>query len=376
MICCSHLNGLVGRRVGRKPILNEENCIKMATHLTTKAMNLDSVQASDGFRHTLQGFAKQDKPKSYGIVVISDRSKRRYKRLLQADVKVESKKNKSRSDGFINIRNSISFCAMIRQVQLEVSRELFCSSANVAVLLNGMTEKPRVISTPAAEKFLKSVNCTTSSTEQVEKQRVVKFNCTIAGDGRLTVSVIKFSAHGIATFQNKPLIFKLDDRLYVCLYHHGLADEIVERYVYEACIIKETVQRRNALIKQQQDGLQEVLLLQNAGIIESSSSPMDEAIILACDGACGQIKAIEDVLYSYCLQKRHNILWCNMQSSNNNGHCHSLLHSNFFPLNLSTIILRILLERIGKIYKELKKNFEWCILQVGVEVLQARQSVS
>ena len=144
----------------------------------------------------------------------------------------------------------------------------------MAVLLNGMTEKPKVISTPAAEKFLKSVNYTTSSTEQVVKQRVVKFNCTIAGDGRLTVSVIKFSDHGFATFQNRPRIFKLDDRLYVCLYLHGLADEIVKRYVYEACIIKETVQRRNSVIKQPQDGLQEVLLSQDAGIIESSSSPM------------------------------------------------------------------------------------------------------
>ena len=85
----------------------------------------------------------------------------------------------------------------------------------MAVLLNGMAEKPEVISTPAAEKFLKSVNCTTSSTEQVEKQRVVKCNCTIAGDGRLTVSVTMFSDHG---FQNKSRIFKLDDRLYICLY--------------------------------------------------------------------------------------------------------------------------------------------------------------
>ena len=80
----------------------------MSTYLTTKAMNLDSVQASDGFSHTLQEFAKQDRPNSYGIVEISDRSERRYnKRLLQADVKVGSKKNKSRSDGFINIRNSM-----------------------------------------------------------------------------------------------------------------------------------------------------------------------------------------------------------------------------------------------------------------------------
>ena len=62
---------------------------------------------------------------------------------------------------------------MIQQVQLEVCRELFFSSDDVAVLSKGMTEKPKVISTPAAEKFLKSVNCTTSSTEHVEKQRVV-----------------------------------------------------------------------------------------------------------------------------------------------------------------------------------------------------------
>ena len=88
-----HLNSLVGRRVGRKPILNEETRIKMSTHLTTKAMNLESVQASDGFSHTLQEFAKQDKPNLYGIVEISDRSERRYKRLLNADAKVGSKKN-------------------------------------------------------------------------------------------------------------------------------------------------------------------------------------------------------------------------------------------------------------------------------------------
>ena len=74
----------------------------------------------------------------------------------------------------------------------------------------------------------------------------------------------------------------------------------------------------------------------------SSSCPMDATTItydkmaLACDGAYGQIKAIKDVLYSYCLQKRHSILWCQyaggcslVQSSNDNGHSHSLLHSNF-----------------------------------------------
>ena len=66
----------------------------------------------------------------------------------------------------------------------------------------------------------------------------------------------------------------------------------MERYVYEACIIKETVQRKNALIKQQQDGLQEVLLSQ-AGIKDASSSPKDATTItydkmaLACDGAYG-----------------------------------------------------------------------------------------
>ena len=201
MICRSHLNGLVDRSVGRTPILNEETHINMSTHLTTKAINLDSVQGSDGFSHTIQEFAKQDKPNSYGIVEISDRSERRYKRLLQADVKVGSKENKSRSDGFINIRSSISFCAMIQQVQLEVCRELILVVMSWPYLFNGMTEKPKVISTPTAENFLKSVNCITSSTEEVEKQRVVKFNCTIAGDDRLTVSVIKYSDHDCATFK-------------------------------------------------------------------------------------------------------------------------------------------------------------------------------
>ena len=78
MICRSHLNGVVGRKVGRKPILNKETRIKMSKHLTNKAMNLNSVQASDGFTHTLQEFAKQDRPNSYGIVEISDRSERRF----------------------------------------------------------------------------------------------------------------------------------------------------------------------------------------------------------------------------------------------------------------------------------------------------------
>ena len=114
MLCSDHLDGLVGRRVGRKTVLNEETRVKMSTHLTSRA-NLDSVQANDGFSYTLQEFAKPDKPNLYGIVEKSDWSERRYKRVVQADVKVESKNNKSRSDVFINIRNSIFFRAMIQQ---------------------------------------------------------------------------------------------------------------------------------------------------------------------------------------------------------------------------------------------------------------------
>ena len=133
-----------------------------------------------------------------------------------------------------------------------------------------------------------------------------------------------------------------------------------------------------------------MLLSQDAGIMESSSSPIDEATItydkiaLACDGAYGQIKAIEDVLYSYCLQKRHNILSCKyaggcslVQSSYDNGHCHSLFHSNF---SSSKFKYHDIADPIGTNWLNLQRIFrkylDGASYKCGVEVLQARQSVS
>ena len=100
---------------------------------------------------------------------------------------------------------------------------------------------------PEAIKFLQMHSLSVASEEVDSKQRVVSFNCTISGDWRLICSVIKFVDKSFINFNDKPKVFKVEDRRYVCFYRYGLRDKVVNNYVYQSAIIPEVLCRSESL---------------------------------------------------------------------------------------------------------------------------------
>lgn len=334
---------------GRNPILSDKGLVKLADIITERAMDLKAIPSAL-FHEAVQSVVKDELPNTYAHVEISERSLRRLRSKVDAIVKNGKKRNKSRSAAFTNIRNAISMCTMFSWIHENVHRSLIFSSDDVSVLLNGWDDKPLVITSAKAEQYLKTINITTGLEEEEEKQRVVKFNCTISGDYFLTVSVIKFGDKSFSDFGSTPRVIFLGHGLYVCLYLYGIPEIIVEKYVYKLCIIREVMNRRDELKKSQAEGPCEMIMSQEDEIrlTDSFSESLEaprianrdnnsyEFISLCSDGATPQIRAIEDYLQPRNIELIQKLIFpkysggCSLsQSGNDNGHCHDAFHRLF-----------------------------------------------
>ena len=221
--------------------------VKLQRTITDLSMDLGSPEASIEFGKRFQDSVKEERNNRVAKVIYSARTERKYKQRAQLLTYQAEKKPQGRIDAYRNLRTPISFCAMLTYLQTFVPRELFFSSDDVSILLNGMHEKPVVLTTEAALQQLKALNLSVSSQETHQKQRVVSFNCTIAGDGRLMCTVIKFADRTFSDFDGKPRLYRVDTGLYVCLYPYGIPDSTVDKHVYQGAIIPEVNSRRESL---------------------------------------------------------------------------------------------------------------------------------
>lgn len=335
---------------GRKPLLSQAGCLQLANDITERSINLQAPNSGIDFHNMFQAAVKSEKSNQLASVEYTGQTLRNYKNKAKLIEVPGQRKNKTRIDAYQNIRTPISFCAMLNATQQQIAQECFFSSDDVSVLLNGMSEKPKVITTPEAIKFLQMHNLSVATEEVDSKQRVVSFNCTISGDWRLICSVIKFADKSFINFNDKPKVFKVEDRLYVCFYRYGLKDEVVNNYIYQSAIIPEVMYRRESLkfvalnhneLSLSQDGVDAVAINPALLMIDNANAVNDDAekfnnIAMACDGAYGQITAIIDMLHPRSVRKGHNIAWlkyaggCSLvQSANDKGACHRTLHNLF-----------------------------------------------
>jgi hypothetical protein len=67
-------------------------------------------------------------------------------------------KTTARSEVFEDIRNPLSLCGALSVVNENTSHEMFFSSDDVSVVLNGWDEKPAVITTKEAKRILDEQN--------------------------------------------------------------------------------------------------------------------------------------------------------------------------------------------------------------------------
>eukprot|EP01038_Epipyxis_sp_PR26KG_P016842 gene16842-23069_t len=179
---------------GRQPYLSAAGQHSIINQITEETLNLNAsykrkVESMMNDKHS-EEFGYSEQVDASENVSRSTQWKYRQAMGLVEGIK-DDVKAKARQKAFLNLRNPLSLCASLTVVSEEVDSELFFSSDDVSILVNGW-DKPTVITTKEAQKLLNDEqNILISTTEDSAKRRVIVFNFTISKHGNnLICSVV------------------------------------------------------------------------------------------------------------------------------------------------------------------------------------------
>ena len=194
-------------------------------------------------------------------IMISNRTMRRYKQEIDVGKIKADLKNALREEGFTNIRNPLSTCAMMKVVLDKCPSESIYSTDDTSVLVNGW-HKPYVLTTPQALAWSRGENIGISTVGAQKQQRVVVFNCTISHKD-LACCIVKVKDNNF-NYKTSPQVYVMDDDFYVMLYHPSCPElEITKRQM--KIIIKLIDKRRSQAIERDLLGLQSVIFTPSDG---------------------------------------------------------------------------------------------------------------
>lgn len=347
--------------MGRSRKISVGGLAKVRAVVEDRSKGLDSVKGNYELHQLLLDQMKAEAPNNNCEPSLSDSCFTKYKATLKLkDVPHADVKSLARKRAFEDVRNSLSLCTVLSTIQGEVESEHYLSSDDVSILLNGW-DKPTVITTQEAQKFMDAQNIGISTTEEEKKRRVVAFNVTLAGDGTVVCTVVQFADMNFVELKEAPVIYKMQKGLYVLLYHPALDKTVLATYMYRLCIIKCAVSKRKEALQRDLGGLAAAtvtLTQSSSSSVAAASAPSsqhqhqhqpaptddtEESLrqkhkrsVLASDGAIPQIKAMQKSLIGYEQDKGLSIWFlkyaaaCSMtQSPNDRGKCHMLLHQLF-----------------------------------------------
>lgn len=314
---------------GRRSLLSQEKFEKLVKIVEERSKQMRAVTLKE-YKQLIVQLMKEDRVErgfnDVGEVKISNRSTETISAQINAIQYKGEARPRARVQAFNDIKNPISLCCMLNFLQNQVVRENLYSVDDVSLLLNKWSENNTdIIITKEALKNLEKMNISAGAEETTQKQRVVTFNCTISGDNKLISTCIKFKDKNFVNYKLKPFIKKLQEGLFVALYHPSLKDEVLTAEIYKCTIIPEVVKKREEYLTE----------FAPANNVEGYKAQFKYITILQ-DGAYGQVSAIEKQLHKYCEENTFNILFakwsagCSMvQSPNDCGMMHRNLKSFF-----------------------------------------------
>jgi hypothetical protein len=210
------------------------------------------------------------------------------------------KKTFARFIAYNNIRNSLSLAAVLMYVNKRVQPELFLSTDDTSIYVNEDRDVT-VLTTEQADERNSEYNQGTSIVQDAKQKRVVTFNCTVSGDFKLIVTVIKFADRNFVKYDKAPMIIQIEDDLYLCLYKYGMDATKLSSVIYKKCIIPAAERHRERVIQSNLTGLTQPINSSASDDVEDMEPwIVDEAavrkkyesIALASDGALDQIDAM------------------------------------------------------------------------------------
>lgn len=248
---------------GRPAILNDRGFEILERKVTERGLTLDAPKSGPEFAKLMQESAEEAKDDDEEVT-LCDQTIRNYKKRFlsfdNADVK-----SSGRVKAFLNIRNPLSLCAMLKMFQKRgLNKKLICSTDDTSILLGNIYDKPTVILTEEARRILAELNIAPSTTQPTEKRRLITVNCTIAGTGECICRVIKFADKNFSALckrkdkstgeeRLRPFVCKLiglDKKpLYIILYLYGMDDTTIETAMYQRCIFPSVIDHKKRYLE-------------------------------------------------------------------------------------------------------------------------------
>ncbi len=315
-------------------------------YITKRSRTANAVEKGTPFRKLLEEEIKKHSFNIYCDVTICEKTIAKYIEAMKLRTVVNAdKKTYARFLAYNNIRNSLSLAAVLMYVHKRVPQELFFSTDETSIYVNQEREIT-VLTTEEADKANALYNQGTSIVVEEKQKRVVTFSCTVSGDFKLIVTVIKFGDRNFTRFEKAPLIIKIEDDLYLCLYKYGLDSTKLSSVIYKKCIIPATQLHRERVIQSNLTGLTQPIFSSASDDVEDMPPPyvVDEEavrkkyknIALASDGALDQMDAMLTELIERSMRLEQWILsmkyagGCSMvQQVNDVGRMHKLLKAQY-----------------------------------------------
>jgi hypothetical protein len=153
-------------------------------------------------------------------------------------VRAGDKKAKARENTRC-IRTPMAFASVLTSnfTHGNQSHEMFIQSDDLSIMLfpSMSTEKPKVVTTPEAQKWLDDFNRSTSFTpDEIYKQRVMGIHISLQYDS-VICKVLKIYDRSLEDCKEKPRIFSMGDNWYVACCHPSLCQSTLAYYVATLC---------------------------------------------------------------------------------------------------------------------------------------------
>eukprot|EP01034_Spumella_vulgaris_P032334 gene32334-39921_t len=311
---------------GRKRAITANGEKVLKTGVINASLHLSAMN-EQSYSTFFDGIVASEQNNSHVKRHYCDRTKRNYQYRNDLTKHLAEVKAKKRKEAFTNIRNNISLIATMDHVHDIVCPEQFLSTDDTSVLLYNDRDTVKVITHQTAIEQLKEYNTAISTVQDMPQQRVVTFSFTITAAGALLCSVIKIYDRNFTKQLIEPAIFKMDERLYVCLHHYDMDDTVLNKAIYDGCIVPEAEALRRANIP-----ACEPISIPPVGLTPEQIYAKYKYIALGSDGAFGPINALLHKIHQKHLNREKDIILVKyaagtsmIQQPNDTGHMHRIL---------------------------------------------------
>ena len=166
-------------------------------------------------------------------------------------------KNDARVRAFLNLKNHLSYCCLGNYLSKLVHPTQLHTCDDTSVFVNDSHSKPVCYTTKEAKEFLARHNIGISVHRNAEQQRVVVFNFTLSFN-KVTCTVVKIKDDRFTDYITSPVVYYMEDNIYVMLYHVDCPEKTVNEAQFKGCILPEIFKKRRNCIKRDIVGLTEL----------------------------------------------------------------------------------------------------------------------